>query len=429
MQTNVASGSPFTYPITEPTSALNFSQLVTEIAYKINVAYYGATGQGAPQAPIDPHDLALCQNIVNKGIRMFISDGPAPNGWKWLKPVAQVDLWPVISADQVLGTTSWVSSTAYDSVNNLTTLTLSYNPDVPASTIGAASTGAAPLFYPSMELRQIYLGGNPPANTPGWFLPNNSSSTSTSTIGVPYTIVNYLSPTQIQVFGSTGYTGLSSSLWNGASTTWAIVGNGDYTLPADFGGQYAGAITFIQNTNRGMILQWTGEENIRMRRQNYNQETGTPYWAAVRLMPTPSVFGSTSSYQGYYPQRRRWELMTWRISNEYLHILFPYVLSFNNLVNSTDVPPCPFAFDEALKAACFAVAEKEVEDTIQGPDWQYYRTIALPNAHRIDAMSSPKKLGYCGNPTSYQTGWGQIVETFRGLDYQRPTVGVNPTPF
>lgn len=408
-----------TYPIPEPTSALTFGDLLTEIAYKINVAYYGSTGTGAPQAPIDPHDLAICSRIVNKAIRMFISDGPNPNGWKWLKPIAQVDLFPTIAADSTLGQVSWVTFLSYDSTNNLTTVNLNYASTVPASTIGAASTNAAPIWYPSMELRQIFLGGNPPPNTPGWFQPPNTVSTSTT--GVPYTIVNFINNSTVQLWGSTASTRIVST----GSTTWSMATTGDYTLPADFGGSFAGEITFIQNTNRGTILQWIDEGALRMRRQNYNQESGTPYQCAVRLMPTPSV----SLLQGtYYPQRRRWELMTWRISNEFLHILFPYVLAFSNLTQTTDVPPSPFLFDEALKAACFAVAEKEVEDTLEGPDWTYYTQRALPNAWRIDAMSSPKRIGYIGNPSGSIGGWGAVIDGFRNWNYQRPDVNVTARP-
>lgn len=399
-----------TYPIGEPTSALNLAALQTDVAYKFGVAYYGSTGQGAPQPPIDPHDLALVNGIINDGIRMFLSDGPAPNGWSFLKPVAQVDLWPAWPADIIVNTTTSVTSTAYDSTQNLTTLSLHYNPSIAPSTIGQVGNSTAPMFFPSMELRNIYTGGNPPPNTPGFPIPPNS--TLALPIGIGYTIVNYINQSTIQVYSTTP--NISTS------TTWSIASVGDYTMPADFGGTFSGEITYIANTNRGMVLQWTSEGNIRSRRQNYNTETGTPFELAVRIMPTPTLQGLT-----YAPQRRRWEIMSWRISNEFLHVIFPYVLSFNNLTNSTDLPPTPFQFDEALKAAIFATGEKQVEDTIDGPDWQYYRNIALKNAYRIEAMSAPKKLGYNGNWGAVAGSWGQVIENFRQADYQRPNVVVS----
>lgn len=410
-----------TYPTTEPSSVLTFSDLLIEVAYKAGMAYYGSDGQGAPQVPVDAHDLALAKQIVNRAIRMFINDGPAPNGWKWLNPVAQVDIWPSIAADST-GTSSYVTSTAYNSTTNLTTLTLTLGNST-ALTSTATSTA---LWYPSMELRNIWLGGNPPAGTLGWQLPiNNPALGSTSTTGTAYTIVNYLSATQIQISGTVPSSTFAST--NPKSTSWAMISNGDYTLPADFAGQYTGAISYQQNTNRGMILSWTDEAAIRFRRQNYNFESGTPYECAVRLMPTPSIVNSTPNGNNltFYPQRRRWELMTWRIASEFLHILFPYRLGFQSLVNLTDTPPSPFAFDEALKAACLAQTEYDVENQ-QGMAWQYYKGEALKRAYVLDNMSAPKRLGYFGNPTAPATA-GSVIRDFRDNWYQRPTVGVNPT--
>lgn len=417
MNNNIAS---YNYPISEPTSALTFNDLVIEVAYKLNIASYGATGTGILAPPTDAHDLALCQRIVNNGIRMFLNDGPSPNGWKFSKPIAQVDMWPTIAADAVISTTSWITLTGFrtDSLGNSTTLLhLNYASTVVPSTIGAASTNGVPLFFPSMEMRPIYLGGNPPPGAPGQ-VPPTVLQPANSTTGTVFTIMTYFGPNDIEVWGVASTSALSTG-----SCVWSMPTQGDYTLPANFGGSFAGPITFISNTNRGMVLTWTDESAIRMRRQNYNFESGTPYECAVRLMPTPSIMLST-----YAPMRRRWELMTWRISNEFLHVLFPYVLGFDNLVNTTDVPPAPFMFDEAVKAACLAQAEKQAEDTVAGPDWTYYKTMALQNAYRLDAMSAPKKMGYWSNPGARGATWGMLINGFRELDYQRPTVGVQSRP-
>jgi hypothetical protein len=388
-------GGITTYPIGEPSSALAFSDLIIEVAYKIGCAYYGSDGQGEPQMPVDSHDLILCKRIVNNGIRMFINDAP-PEGWSWSRPIAQVDLWGQI--DAVSGSTSYVTSTAYVASTNLTTLSLHV-----AGTVNSSTN----VFFPSMELKTIYLGGNPPTTVPGF-----QNVASTSTTGVPFTIVNYLNASTVQVYGQPASSTFAST--GTASTSWSMVADGDYTLPADFSGQYAGAITYVGNTNRGSILQWSSEQVIRGRRQNYNFETGTPYQIAVRLMPTPSL------PTDYAPQRRRWQLMAWRTPNENLHVLFPYVLGFQNLVNDTDTPPSPFAHDEALKAACLAVAEKQVTDSF-GLDWNYYKQDALPKSYRIDRLNAPKRLGYFGNPNA-RANLSSPIETFRDSWYQRPTV-------
>ncbi len=536
-------------PVLEPTSALNFTDLVTEVAYKIGCAYYGSSGTTAPQAPVDAHDLAICQNIVNKAVRKFINDGPKPNGWRWLNPIAQVDLWPQISYDPtgstyvVLTYNPTIGSTTYTGCTLLTLVT----PNAPPVT-GNIDTSYIPRFLQSMELRQIFLNGNPPPVTPGFWLPTDENFTG-PLIGNPFTILFWVSDTQVVVDGNatlpvvaagvsssypywygpdnqippegappyllpgTGYVSVSpwasggyytltisragyaqettaniaynasastiataldnlSAVGSGNATVspaytnatppvlipglFTVVFNsslgpvqmtlgtnsttgaqatapfsfaqqGDYTLPANFGGEYTGGITYVANTNRGMILHWTSEFSIRSRRQNYNIESGTPYEAAVRLMPTPSYQQLTNT-SGLMLPRRRWELMTWRISSEFLSVIFPYTLAFNSLVNPTDVPPSPFTHDEALKACCLAVAEKETMDTLQGTDWAYYHEIALPQSHMVDLRSAPRALGYFGNPTAQAASAGQAIKQFRAWDYQRPTVPVFPGP-
>lgn len=475
---------PQQLPTVEPNSVLTFQDLILEVAYKIGCSSYGSDGTGAPAVPTDTHDLVLCQRIVNKAIRMFIHDAPGPNGWKWLRPIAQVDLWPQIACDTSPTPANFVQA-AYNAGNDTTVLTL-FTPGIPTPT--PVPVIGTPAFYQSMELRQIYLNGNPPPGTPGFSpfgLPQamqvvsltRSGTTATLTtfqglgvnagspitvygatqpeyngvftvtgnpspnvitytvagspatpatgaisvlngaypIGDPYTILNYLGPTQITIDGplKAGYP---------TNIPYSFAAMGDYTLPADFGGQYTGSISFIANTNRGMTLSWVDEAAIRERRQNYNIESGTPYWAAVRLMPTPSFNPLTNVSGLLQTNRRRWELMTWRISSDFLSVIFPYMLHFQDLVNLTDTPPCPFGHDESILAACRAIAEKEVEDAM-GPDWDYYHKICLPNSYRVDAMSAPKKIGYFGNPSAADSKTPPI-RSFRDEWYQRPTVPV-----
>jgi hypothetical protein len=501
------------FPTVEPTSVLTFGDLLTDVAYKIGCAYYGADGQGAPQIPIDAHDLSLCKRIVNHAIRKFINDGPRPNGWRWLNPIAQVDLWPQIAYDttgQTYVTMAYNSSGPYIGTTTLTLVT-PQNPPQPT-----VPTNWMPQFFQSMEMRQVYLNGNPPSNTPGWFLPVDetfglppatigvgytdtthqtvvltgansgtftltfganttgqlsatagasavqtalnalasltgnpgpvtvSSATvgnvltytitftdATSThitangdnlsplvIGTPFTILFWLSPTQVIIDGN------ATTLGFPTNCPLSFAQGGDYTLPATFQGQYTGEITYVANTNRGMILQWISEFGIRSRRQNYNVESGTPYWCAVRIMPTPS-YGLLTNTSNLMIPRRRWELMTWRIASEFLSVIFPYTLHFNDLLNNTDLTPAPFSYDEAIKACCLAVAEKEVGDMTDGPDWSYYHSTALPAAWQIDSRSAPRAIGYVGNANAQyyvDSSLGSAIKDFRTQWYQRPTV-------
>lgn len=503
------------FPTPEPTSRLTFQDLIIEVAYKIGCAYYGADGTAPPSLPVDNHDLVLCQRIVNKAVRKFINDGPKPNGWNWTSPIAQVDLYPQVSYDPtghtyaVLTKNPTINMVTYSGCTLLTLIT----PNTPPIT-GDIDTSYVPRFTQSMEYRQIFLNGNPPTNTPGFFLPVDEDFTGPA-IGTPYTILFWISDTQIVVDGdatapsitvqndiinqsgtvSGGTYTLTVSIagkatqttasiaWNASASavqtaltnltnvgagnatvlqTQGVVPNqytvsfgaigtvylalgvnaltgsavtapfsfaqlGDYTLPANFGGQYIGGITYVANTNRGMVLHWTSELSIRGRRQNYNIESGTPYEAAVRLMPTPSYQPLTNT-SGLMLPRRRWELMTWRISSEFLSVIFKYVLAFNDMVNNTDVPPSPFSHDEALLSCCKAIAEKEVWDTMDGADWRYYHEVALPQSYSIDMRSAPKALGYFGNPRATSPSVAEAFKDWRANWYQRPTVPDLPGP-
>lgn len=375
----------------EQTSILTFNDLILEVAFKLGVAYYGADGTLEPAIPIDKHDLLVCKRIVNDAIRMFIHDAPM-SGWNWLDRITQIDLWPQISSDATLATAVTAS---YSPTTNRTLLIL---------TQPAAGTAA---FFASMEYRQIWLAGNPATGTPGFFIPPNGNTD--PRIGTAFTVVNWISSVKIEVNGD-------ATAVVGAKQSFSFASSGDYTMPANFGGAYNGEITYIAQTNRGVVPQWVSESEIRTRRQNYNIETGTPYWFAVRQFPQPSMDILTTS-----PARERWELMSWRISSEFLSVLVRYPLHFNSLVNLNDVQPAPFAHDETVKAACLAVAEKKVEDTY-GPDWQYYRSVCLANSYRVDAQSRSRALGYFGNPSASSKA---NIHNFRDYTYQRPNVPVN----
>lgn len=337
--------------MSEPTGVLTFADLIIDVAEKIGCPYYGTGGTEAAQVPVDAQNLDLCKRIVNKAIRMFISDAPKPNGWRWLKPVASLVLWPSVdaAAANVVVTAPYVAPT--------TTITV---------------TSAA--FYPSMELKTITIGTT------------------------EFTIASYISATSVTV------TGDAHTL---VGSTFSVAADGNYTLPADFGGQFTGHPTFSAGTNRGSAIEFTDESTIRELRANITASTGTPYLMAVRIMGTGSP-------------RRRWEAMFYSTPAEVFTVQFPYVLHFQALATTTEVSPAPFGHDEAIKAACRAVAEKDVEDAM-GKEWDYYRTIALPNSYLVDAQSAPKSLGYFGNGR----GTPMTIHTFRDGFYMRPTVTVN----
>lgn len=212
----------------EPTSVLTFDDLTLAVAEKLGVQYNGADGTEAASIPLNAQDLAMCQKVVNKAIRMFIHDGPRPNGWRWTRPVAQIDLW----GDVAVSSATILSAVA---AAGKTTLTVT-----------------AATFYETMELHDIVV-------------------TSVGTLH----ITDYISPTSIKVEGSHA---------TAAGKTFSIESNGVFTMPPTFGGEYLPELTFIAGTNKGVGLRWVDEGEIRSWRSNVNTSIGIPFLFAVRIM-------------------------------------------------------------------------------------------------------------------------------------------------
>ena len=325
----------------EPTSALTFQDLIITVARKAGTAYYGAGGDEAAQAPTDTFDLAEAKTFVNDGIRMLISDAP-PDGWRWARPVASVDMWPDVAVDATVTATG-----VYTTVTTI--------------------TATEATFYPSMEGKTIIVTG----------------------VG-SYTIVSYTSSTVITIAGDNAFAG----------KTFSIANDGAYTLPQTFGGQYRGDIQYAAETGVSVSPTWTAESYIRALRAESTVQTDTPYLFAVRKMSLA----------------RRWELVVYPEASGLETVEFPYDLHFDELSGLTDMHPAGYPFDEAVKAACLAVWERDGDDVIAGLN-DYYQNKALPNAFKINARSAPQRLGYCGNPSRSN----RTLRNFRNFQ-NRPTV-------
>lgn len=217
----------------EPTSTLTFSDLILHVAEKLGVAYYGASGTGVAQIPINVHDLEKCKRIVNNAIRMFVANAPKPNGWRWLRPILRTDLWGDIALDSA----NAISSATYNVSGSNTTIV------VPAS-----------AFFSSMELKPMTI----------------------TDIG-SVTIQNYVSSTSVIISGSH-----TASL----GKTWSMVTDGAYTMPVSFSGQYLGGLAYVAGTNKGIGTEWVDESDIRRWQADVDDETGTPYMFAVRIKDT-----------------------------------------------------------------------------------------------------------------------------------------------
>lgn len=210
----------------EATSALTFSDLLLEVAEKLGLAYYGASGTGVAQVPTDTHDLDRVKRLVNKALGRFMSDAP-PTGWRWARPTADLVLWPSVSVDSSVTATGVYDGAAYTVI-----------------------TASEDVFYETMEGKTIVV-------------------TSTGS----YTIYKYVSATVVWIEGDHAFSG----------KTFSIAADGNYTLPRGYAGPVTGDVTFAANTNTAIPFNWTNESTIRRLRQDVTVSTGDPQFGAIRV--------------------------------------------------------------------------------------------------------------------------------------------------
>ena len=422
----------------EPTSALSYSDLILTVAEQLGVAYYGTAGDQAAQIPTDAFTLDKCKRYVLDGIRMFMADAP-PNGWRWQRPLAEIDLWQekgipmppgsagpnLVTAIHIAGTTHVYATTAWFSAAMVgevlavrgtgiftiaayvspTEITLT--PGTNYSWLGGQTFQVqSPTGAPTMLMAYNGAGTNLSTITaaPGTFYPSTEGKTlfvtnlAVAGVGKVITLLHYLSDTQMTV---TDTAGAIATGWGVGTRTFNLSSQGIYALPQTFGGEVAGEITYQAGSNRGVPINWIGELEIRRLRENWNSVSGNPYYAAVRRNQDNS---------------RRWDLYIYPNTGGTYRVEFPYIIYFDNMVDIADVHPAGFAHDETVKAAALAQAELQGEDALANR-MQYYRQIMLPNSYRIDGRSAARRLGYCGNPRSTTVALRDFRQYFR-----RPTV-------
>jgi hypothetical protein len=92
--------------MSQPNSILTIEELILRIAREVGVADYSDSGQGVAMVPVDPHDIDMCRRIVYDGIRNFVTAGP-PKGWRWMRRLMSVTM----TATRVTGTADSGSDT------------------------------------------------------------------------------------------------------------------------------------------------------------------------------------------------------------------------------------------------------------------------------------------------------------------------------
>ena len=259
----------------EPTSSLTIANLVKRVAVAASVAYYGTDGQDRANVPINAHDSERCIEVVSDAIRMFISSGP-PEGWRWRRRIAEVTFSSVYET----GTADAADSTS------LTDLTLATDYDTDDDLNGYYCYITGGTGKGSYAVITDYTGATGKITVADWLDENGNAG------GTDPEADSTLSVTSVETV-------------KGDPTR--------YPLPQDFYNNVTGKITYKQDSNRGHIIDWVGEGEIRTQ-QETTVVSGYPTRAQIR------PYG-----------HRRWELV---VNNEPTAadvVIFPYEKGFDEV--------------------------------------------------------------------------------------------------
>lgn len=389
----------------EPTSALLYRELVTEVARLSGTAYYGSTGLLPAMPPIDHNAFDEIRGVVTRAIRMFIADGPR-NGWRWRHRKMSVLFAPSFTGTATAGgaTTLTDSSIAGDYAND-------------------------------------YFNG---------FVLGITSGTGVDEIA---TVTDYDGTNGIFTFAalSGGSTPDTTSGYRISRSTAVVTSDpARYLLDQDFG-SVESQIRYAAETNHATRIQWCDESTVRTLRSTVIQ-TNYPKVAALRpygtrrvemiVDPSPQaadtvefmyevMFDKLDGETGIATSGGATTLVDSTQADRYADDYFntwvltvltgtgagetatitdytgssgtftftalsggttPDATSVYMVEPASNLHPAGINYDDAILSACRAMAQMELEDA-EGDNWlQDYHKRALPDAHRIDARLSPRKL-------------------------------------
>lgn len=415
--------------MSEPSSAMSFSDLILRVAREAGIAYYGSDGSEKAKIPVNEHDIDLCKKIVNDGIRMFIADAPI-KGWRWMRRLMSVTM----TATRITG--------AADTGTNAThlidaTLATSYTTsDELKDYYAYILTGTGKGSYAQITAYDESTGDCTVAE---WLDENGNSGGTT--------------PIATDTFAITPIETINGNISR-------------YPLVENFGGSPDGPIHYAANTNHSSIILWRDEAFIRANRA-VTTITSYPHYAAIKqfepvlsapstkrrfelfLDPQPVAADTVEFPYTLYFDKLRLEsgiataaaadsLTDGSIANLYPNDYFngwiitilsgtgknsyakveDYTgssgkfdivdddwLSIDGTINGTNpsgtptykvepannLHPAGFRFDEVIKNACLAQAEIQIEDMTSGWDNKYQKFLA--KAYEIDMRSAPRSVG------------------------------------
>lgn len=263
--------------------SLSVLSLATRIAKEAGTAYRGVNGTSRAMPPVNHDDLGDIKDIINDGVRQFMSDAP-PMGWEWRERILEV----TVSNVEITGIADAADSTSITDA----TLEDTYDEDDDLNTYWCYITG-------------------------GTGEGSYAQVTNYATSGGVVTVADWLDQ-----YGNAGGTDPAANSTFIITQYETVAGDmGRYPLPEYYGGEVSGDINYDKDAVHRQRIFWTVENIIRKRRQN-SLDTGYPFMAAIRqLEPASSALGP----------KRRSELIIYPAPVQVDTLEWPYVLGFDGI--------------------------------------------------------------------------------------------------
>jgi hypothetical protein len=309
--------------------------MLLRVAEKAGMAYYGSTGQGKATVPVDAFNLDKCKRIVNDAFRLFAASSP-PRGWNWKNRICDVIFDPTgEGADNIDSDPArYLLPADFDGqASGPARYTHNTNTGqdlawVSEATIRTRRAVSVITGYPNEVAVRPY---EPLAGVLGssrrWELIVNPAPVAVDTIQFPYT-----------------------SNFNQMECETGVATSGSATTLVDTGRLEANDYfnTWILRVVEGVGLGQTA--------------TITDYSSNGTFTFTGLSGGSTPDSTTVY-----------------------YVEPAGNL------HPAGVKFDDCVIAACYAEAEKQIEEINEGAV-ELFIKVNLPFAHKADSLTRPRTL-------------------------------------
>jgi hypothetical protein len=184
-------------------------------------------------------------------------------------------------------------------------------------------------------------------------------------------------------------------------------GSVDVRLPLNFGGLDGPMYYHGDESRAGAGITIVGEGEIRKKRQDAPDTTGTPQIACIR----PTL--ATAPTHG-----QRWDLCVWPTPDAEYTVVYRYFVLADALSEEQPYPLGGQEHAETILTSCLAVAEERRDNVQGGPQMQAFATM-LANSMAADRKRKPSNLGRYGHKdgsTEYDQR-ADVIVTHNNVQY------------